>query len=68
MIKKFAKALSLTAMMVLPLTTLIGCDRDEGGMEEIGENMDEAATDFANAVEDTCEDAKESANAENTNC
>ncbi len=65
MTMKFAKAFSLIAIMLLSLTA---CDRDEGGMEEMGETMDEAATDFGNAVEDGCENMKEGANADNTNC
>nr|WP_183410080.1 hypothetical protein [Litorivivens lipolytica] len=65
---KLAKAFSLIALMLISLTTLSGCEREEGPMEEMGENMDEAATDFGNAVEDTCEDAKEGAGAKDTDC
>jgi len=65
MTMKFAKAFSLIAIMLLSLTA---CDRDEGGMEEMGEKMDEAATDFGNAVEDGCEDMKEGVNADDTDC
>ena len=68
MTMKFTKTLSLIAIMLLSLTALTGCDRDEGGMEEMGETMDEAATDFGNAVEDGCEDMKEGANADDTDC
>lgn len=68
MTMKFAKAFSLIAIMLLSLTTLTACDRDEGGMEEMGEKMDEAATDFGNAIEDGCEDMKEGVNADDTDC
>ena len=60
--------ITLAIALLLSALTLTGCDRDEGGMEEMGENMDEAATDFGNAVEDACEEAKEGANADNPNC
>ncbi len=60
--------ITLAIAMLLSALTLTGCDRNEGPMEEMGENMDEAATDFGNAVEDACEDAKEGANADDTDC
>ena len=65
MTMKFAKAFSLIAIMLLSLTA---CDRDEGGMEEMVEKMDEAATAFGNAVEAGCEDMKECVNADDTDC
>ncbi len=68
MIIKFVKSLSLFAILLVSLVAMTGCDRDEGGMEEMGENMDEAATDFGNAIEDSCEEMKEGVDAENTNC
>ncbi|MEQ8207433.1 MAG: hypothetical protein RIA65_14770 [Woeseia sp.] len=59
---------SLT-MAALLLTGILaaGCDND-GPMENAGEAIDEAATDIGNATEDACEDIKEGAGAEDTNC
>ncbi|GAP74119.1 MULTISPECIES: hypothetical protein [Pseudoalteromonas] len=45
----------------------MGCE-DSGGAEEAGEKIDEAITDTQNAVEDACENVKENAGAEETNC
>ncbi|MET0379883.1 MAG: hypothetical protein ABW049_12905 [Spongiibacteraceae bacterium] len=44
------------------------CDRKEGPAEQVGEKLDKAATDIGNAVEDKCEEAKESAGASDTRC
>ena len=63
-----AKTAFLFALLMAAVVPLSACDRNEGGMEEMGENMDEAATDFGNAVEDKCEEYKQEAGAENTNC
>lgn len=46
---------------------LAACER-EGPMERAGENIDEAATDMGNAVEDKCEEMKEGAGADDTDC
>ncbi len=42
--------------------------REEGPAEQFGRELDEAATDAANAVEDACEDVLTAANSRNTNC
>jgi hypothetical protein len=44
-----------------------GCEPD-GAFENAGEEIDEATTDFRNAVEDTCEDVKDAVDAEEKNC
>jgi hypothetical protein len=54
------------AAVLLSALFIFGCD--EGPMEEAGENIDNAATDLGNAVEDACEDVKEGAGAEDKDC
>lgn len=62
------KISALFAFMMMVIVPLTGCDRDEGGMEEAAESVDESMNDFGNAVEDKCEDAKSGAGAEDTDC
>jgi predicted small secreted protein len=45
-----------------------GCDTNDGPAEEMGEALDDTATDAGNAVEDACEDVKEGAGADDTDC
>ena len=56
-------------IFVLILTALISvaCER-QGPAERAGEKIDDAATDIGNAVEDACEDVKDAANADDTDC
>lgn len=61
------RTLLLTVITVFTFA-LTACDVDEGGAEEAGENIDEVMTDTGNKVEDLCEDAKQSMNADNENC
>lgn len=61
-----ALAALLAMLMLAPV--LSGCEREQGPMEEMGESMDEAATDFGNAVEDECEEMKERMDAKDTDC
>lgn len=56
------------AALLAAFIPLSGCDRDEGGLEETGENMDDAMTDFGNTVEDKCEETKSEAGAKDTDC
>jgi hypothetical protein len=49
-------------------TLMLGACEQKGPMERAGEKIDKAATDAGNAVEDACEDAKESMGAEDTDC
>lgn len=44
----------LAIMMMLGTLGLTGCD--EGPAEKMGRDIDNAATDVGNAVEDVCED------------
>lgn len=44
----FAASLALAA----PIALLQGCERDEGPMEELGEDLDEAAEDMRKPFED----------------
>ncbi|WP_416397842.1 hypothetical protein [Allohahella sp. A8] len=46
---------------------LSACDTD-GPAENAGESMDNAATDTGNAIEDACENVKEGAGADDTDC
>lgn len=54
--------------LLLSSVFLAACDVDEGGPEEVGENIEEAYQDAGNKVEDLCEDAKEGMNAEDSDC
>lgn len=59
---------SLTwAALVLAAFLAAGCEND-GPAEEAGEALDNAITDAGNAVEDACEDVKEGAGADDTDC
>ena len=58
----------LFPMILMSSVFLTACDVDEGGPEEIGENIEETAQDAGNKVEDLCEDAKEGMNANDTDC
>lgn len=55
------------ALIVTMGILMVGCE-DKGPMEKAGEAVDEAATDAGNAIEDTCEEAKKKAGAEDTDC
>lgn len=55
------------AAMALTAFLAAGCERD-GPMENAGEELDDVAKDVGNAVEDACEDVKEGANADDTDC
>lgn len=62
------KNLLLLSTLLFSCLTLTACDIDEGGTEEIGENIDNAATDLGNSIEDACEDAKQGMNADDADC
>lgn len=62
------KLSAMFAIVMMALVPLSGCDRDEGGMEEAAESVDQSMNDFGNAVEDKCEEAKEGAGASDTDC
>lgn len=62
------KQLPVKSILMIALTIgLFGCGQD-GPAENAGEKMDEAATDAGNAIEDSCEEAKRKAGAEDTRC
>ncbi len=67
-IQSNAKISAAFAMLLLGSMAITGCDQNDGSMEKMGKNIDEAATDMGNDVEDACEDVKESVNAEDKNC
>jgi len=54
--------------LVLAVTFACTACEEKGPMEKAGEKMDEAVKDAGNAVEDACEKAKASVNAEDTDC
>lgn len=57
----------LLASLMLTTLFVAGCDND-GPMENAGEAIDNAGKDLGNAVEDACEDVKEGAGADDTDC
>lgn len=58
----------MTGLLLAFSLVLFGCETNDGSAEKVGEKMDKAYTDSANAVEDACEDVKEGVNAEDTDC
>ncbi|WP_439134995.1 hypothetical protein [Pseudomaricurvus sp.] len=62
------KHLLLLATLALTGLTLSACDVNEGGPEELGENIEQTADDIGNDIEDACEEAKEGMNASDTDC
>ncbi len=58
----------MTGLLLAFSLVLFGCETNEGSAEQVGEKMDEAYTDTANAVEDACEDVKEGVDAKDTDC
>ncbi|SJN59217.1 hypothetical protein RND59_00220 [Vibrio ruber] len=50
------------------LVFALGACSDEGPMEKAGKQLDETAQDTQNAIEDKCENLKESLNAEDKDC
>lgn len=62
------KNILLMATLLMSGFMLSACDVDEGGPEEMGENIEQTADDVGNDIEDACEDAKEGMNADDTDC
>ncbi|MEO9654227.1 hypothetical protein [Marinomonas sp.] len=59
--------LKRTLAVIAVTFTLAACSND-GAMEEAGEEIDQAAVNAQNAVEDSCENLKESLNAADQDC
>jgi hypothetical protein len=55
-------------LSVFCLTFALAACSDNGPMEEAGEKVDEIAVDAGNAIEDSCEKAKEGLGAEDSDC
>lgn len=53
--------------LLISMFALTACEQ-KGPAEELGEEIDNAATDFGNAVEDACEDIKDAADAKDKDC
>lgn len=64
--KTTVKKLSAIAATALFILTFSACS--DGPAEEAGEEVDEVLTDAGNAVEDACEDVKESTDAKDKDC
>lgn len=65
----------LVLLLMVGSFAIAGCENDDGPAERTGERLDEAGEelqqagrDAGNAVEDACEDVKEGADAEDTDC
>ena len=54
--------------LVAVISISVSACNNKGPAEEAGEKLDQMATDAGNALEDACEDVKEGANAEDTDC
>ncbi|PXF29385.1 hypothetical protein WH50_21090 [Pokkaliibacter plantistimulans] len=57
--------IALSSLMTLGLAA---CDSDDGPAEQLGEKIDNAVTSAGNAVEDSCEQAKQELGASDTRC
>jgi len=65
----------LLLLAMIGAFSITACDQNDGmaekageAMDEVGEDVEKAATDAGNAIEDACEDAKKSAGAKDTDC
>ncbi|ABE56984.1 conserved hypothetical protein [Shewanella denitrificans OS217] len=63
---KLLKLITSASLMLLLTAGLTACSDDKA--ETAGEKIDEAITDAGNAVEDACEDVKESVDAKDPDC
>ncbi|MDP1931151.1 MAG: hypothetical protein Q8L60_06825 [Gammaproteobacteria bacterium] len=57
---------TITMLFLVSLMGLTACN--EGPAERLGRDIDDAATDAANAIEDVCEDVRDAVNARDPNC
>lgn len=62
------KNLLMMMLLVLSGLSLSACDINEGGPEEVGENIEQTVDDIGNDIEDTCEEVKQEMNADDTDC
>ena len=60
------KSMILSTLLLSALLTA-ACEK-QGPAERLGEKIDDTTTDVGNAVEDACENLKDAANAEDTDC
>ena len=59
--------LGKVTLILLAAAGLYACE-EQGPMEELGEDIDQAAEEMGQAVDDACENIKEGAGAEDTDC
>lgn len=57
----------LLSTLLISMFALAACEQ-KGPAEELGEKIDNAATDAGNAIEDACEDVKDAAGAKDKDC
>ena len=62
------KKLPIILCVLFSIFSLSACDVNEGGPEELGENIEETVEDVGNDIEDACEEAKASMKANDTDC
>jgi predicted small secreted protein len=60
------KKLVMLSLVLSSVTFMSACN--DNSAEEAGEKIDEVVTDAGNAVEDACEEVKESAGAKDSDC
>lgn len=58
----------LVLVAIVSAFGLVGCEANDGPVENAGETLDEAGEETANAVEEACEETKEGVDAEDTDC
>lgn len=62
------KSMVYRFISVFFITFVLAACSEDGPMEQAGEKADQAIEDAGNAVEDSCEKAKEKLGSENTDC
>lgn len=64
--KNLLKKITTITLSALFVLTVAACS--DGPAEDAGEEFDQVVTDAGNAVEDVCEDVKETADAKDKDC
>ncbi len=66
--KRLTKPVAMMLLTTAMAFGLTACSDDNTTAEDVGEHIDQTVTDTGNAIEDKCEDVKEAAGAEDTDC